>query len=175
MRALVIGGASSIARALIVCLREHKHDVVWTTRRQHESDLGAPACKYFDLLDPILPREITDIKFDVVYIMAAVTGIVPCERDPDAWRVNAYAPLAIARTAQVLGWHVVFPSSGTVELAPHTASALQKAYAEIPILMWGGTVVRLLPRVDPSKFPEVAELLVSAGYEARPGLLRWEG
>jgi len=179
MRALVIGGDGGLALALRAQLAARGCDVVWTTRRSllagdlHEHE----EVMHLDMLDPVIPESLTqDVGHNwVVYIMAAITGMVPAERHPDAWRINAYAPLALARQAHAHRWHVVFPSTGAVELAPHMAAAYQKTYAEVPILMWGGCVVRILPRVPAEKYAEVADLLFHVGEEHRSGLVRWEG
>lgn len=175
MKALVIGGDSSLGQALCTELLRRGHEVVRTTRRDStEAPVGRNEhVVYLDMLVPRLPGPAEHM--DVVYIMAAVTGVVPAERHPDAWRINADAPVALAQRASDRSWHVVFPSSGTVELAPHTASARQKSYAETFVLLLGGCVVRLLPRVAPEKFGEVAGLLADVGEQRCTGLVRWEG
>lgn len=168
MRALVIGGDSKLGRALVGRLQERGHEVVATTR--HEP-VGI-GCVYLDMLDPKLP-EVFDGYRPVVYIMAAITGVVAAEAHPDAWRVNAEAPVALAIAAHSRGWPVVFMSSGTVERAQHTASARQKSYAEAVVHMLGGCVVRPLPVVPPEKYAEIADLLVDIGEQRRIGLVRW--
>lgn len=177
MRALVIGGDGKLARALVARLVERGHEVVSTTRRTiSPSSLGAVVSVYFDMLDPRLPAEVADDPGEfVVYIMAAITGVVPAEDNTLAWRVNAEGPLMIVQQAAKRGWHVVFMSSGTVERAQHTASAMQKRYVESHVLMSGGCVVRPLPVVPPEKYAEIADLLVDLGGQSRAGVVRWEG
>ena len=176
MRALVIGGDSKLGKVLVERLERWGHSVVVTTRREWVDDLDAPGYVHLDLLDPGLPQEVADDPGQfVVYIMAAITGVVPAEVHPDAWRVNAEAPLVITLQAQARGWHVVFMSSGTVERAPHTASAMQKRYVEPFVLMKGGCVVRPLPTVPQEKYVEVADILVGIGELRTSGVVRWEG
>lgn len=174
MKALVVGGDGKLARVLCTRLLDQGHTVVKTTRR---SDPDAPVrqCEsimWLDMLDPRLSL-MANADVDVVYIMAAVTGVVPAERHPHAWRINAEAPLMLSLQARNRGWHVVFPSSGTVELAPHTASAMQKAYADHAVLMCGGCVVRLLPFVRPEWYAGVVDLLIKLGIEKSHGVVRW--
>jgi len=173
MRALVIGGDGKLGSKLCTRLLERGHVVHKTTRRD---DPDAPVRKNesilkLNMLEPKLPP--MGFGFNVVYIMAAITGVVPAERHPDAWRVNAEAPLLLAAEAFRRGDHVVFPSSGTVELAPHTASARQKSYVESHVLAGGGCVVRPLPYIRPEWYNEVADLFVAVGEDRRSGVVRW--
>lgn len=178
MRALVVGGDSKLGQALCERLLARGHQVTRTTRRNGAgpSIRRDESVVTFDMLDPKLPSPPYPAPgWNVVYIMAAITGVVPAEVHPDAWRVNAEAPVAIALEAHARGWPVMFMSSGTVERAPHTASAMQKRYAEVVIHMLGGCVVRPLPVVPPEKYPEVADLLVDVGEQGRTGVVRWGG
>lgn len=176
MRALVVGGDSKLGRALCDRLLACGHEVVRTTRRASGTWRRNESFVELNMLDPRLPRPgYPGPDFHVVYIMAAITGVVPAEKHPDAWRVNAEAPVALALEAHKRGCSIVFMSSGTVELAPHTASAMQKRYAEAIIHMLGGCVVRPLPTVPSEKYDEVAALLVDVGEQGRTGVVRWEG
>lgn len=170
MKAFIVGGDSKIAQVLAQRLMDKGHEVVCTSRRP-DAD-GA----HLDLLDPVLPRwpGSTIGVSAVVYIMAAITGIVPAEMHPDAWRVNAEGALSIAVQAHARGWHVVFPSSGTVEKAPHTASAHQKSYVEGHVLAMGGSIVRPLPFVRPEWYPELADVFIDVGETRRAGVVRWD-
>lgn len=190
MRALVVGGDSKLGAALAFALRERNHEVTCTTRRVTLGPRGFGALRrpdavqllpfgwvHLDMLDPVLPPGL----FDVIYIMAAITGIAPASSNPDAWRVNAEAPVVLAQQARDIrkehssGWHVVFMSSGAVERAQETACARQKSYADLAVLMLGGCVFRPLPTVPPAKYGEIADLLVDIGEQRRTGLVRWEG
>lgn len=178
MRAIVIGGDSKIGRVLCTQLLARGHEVLKTTRndmrempvRRNEE------ITHLDMLEPELPSWSGGLGsgHTTIYIMAAITGVVPAETNPDAWRVNAEAPLLLAAQAHARGWHVVFPSSGTVERAPHTASAHQKTYVEGHVLAWGGCVVRPLPFVRPEWFEELADLLADIGEQRRSGVVRWD-
>lgn len=175
MRALVIGGDSNLGRALCGALLARGHEVRRTTRRRWGED---PSWVHCDLRFPSDFEHLwTDAgpEKQVIYIMAAITGIMRAETDPDAWEVNAEAPLLIAQQARAAGHHVVFISSGTVERAQHTALARQKAYADQAVLMLGGCVVRPLPHVAPSEYDEVAAVLVHVGEQRTKGVVRWRG
>lgn len=186
MRALVVGGDSKIGRVLCTRLLERDWVVVKTTRRDRPD---APvrenefAVCQFDMRRSVLPTddvdsfgaERGDLSPAVVFIMAAITGVVPAEEHPDAWRVNAEAPVALTLEAAALGWRVVFMSSGTVERAQHTASAMQKRYAEAIVHTCGGLVVRPLPVVPADRYAELCDEMIDYAYPFRPGILRWEG
>ena len=175
MRALVIGGDGYIGRALCSrLLLEGSHAVIRTTRqasppdtrlRQRESVIP------FDLREPDISTN--PMNPHVIYILAAITGIMRCEEDRDAWMINAEAPAIIAREALIQGAHVVFISSGTVERAQHTALARQKSYADAAVLAAGGCVVRPLPHVAPERLPEFTDLLMQVGERRTSGLMRW--
>lgn len=182
MRTFVIGGDGGLGAALCTRLLEEGHFVLKTTRRDitgHEYLRPREQLTYFDLTKPDLPaRNVLQGHYErglVVYIMAAITGIMRAETDALAWHVNAEAPVLIARQAHERGWPVVFISSGTVERAQHTALARQKAYADLAVIMLGGCVVRPLPFVPPERFHEIADLLMRIGEEGRTGVVRWEG
>lgn len=177
MRAIVVGGDGKLGSVLCDRLLARDHRVLRTTRRPGfvgDTPRRREEIIHLDLLDPalLLPnREVT--QSDVVYIMAAITGIVPAEQHPDAWRINAEAPIALAMQAKERGLRIVFMSSGTVEKAPHTASARQKSHADLAVLMLGGCVVRPLPFVRPEWFGELADLLVDVGENKTTGVVRW--
>lgn len=178
MRALVVGGDSKIGAVLCTQLLARGHEVLRTKRGDMRINTAVRRNErvvHLDMLEPALPVWSGGLSNGgtVVYIMAAITGIVPAEQHPDAWRVNAEGALQVAVQAKSAGYHVVFMSSGTVEKAPHTASAHQKTYVEGPVLMMGGCVVRPLPFVRPEWFPELADLLVDIGEQWRSGVVRW--
>lgn len=165
MDMLVVGGDSKLGSVLCDHLAARGHDVVRTSRREAPPD----GVVNFDMLDPAMPEG----SFDVVYIMAAITGVVAAETHPDAWCVNAEGPVVLAIEANRRGAHVVFVSSGTVERAPHTASAMQKSYVDLAVTLLGGCVVRPLPAVPPDKYGEVAALIAHVGERRHVGTVRW--
>ena len=174
MRTLVVGGDGMIGHALVEGLRRREHEVLYTSRRDPEGRVGAV---YLDLLDPQLPEVFMDgadpLTQPVMYLVAAVTGIMRCETDSETWRVNADAPAALARqAARTRGWSTVFVSSDAVERAPQLKYALQKAYAETAVLGYGGCVVRP-GRVAPERVDDLVTTLVGVGEDFRPGLVRW--
>ena len=176
MRALVIGGDGNLGQAL--CCELAAQGLMFTRTTRREIDHFHPSIVHCDLRDFDPSAGLWAVATParrVIYIMAAITGIMRAETDPDAWRVNAEAPLLIAQKARAVGHHVVFISSGTVERAPHTALARQKSYADQAVLMLGGCVVRPLPYVEPDKYVELARLLIQVGLARRTGVVRWEG
>lgn len=178
MRSIIVGGDSNLGRVLASRLVSTPGVVVYCTTRRPIA-YASLGLTHLDLREPLFPPDLAPVLRSgvpgVVYIMAAITGIMRAETDPDAWRVNAEAPVLLARHASALGWHVVFVSSGTVERAQHTALARQKSYADLGVLMCGGCVVRPLPFVPPEKYDEVAALLAHIGEARVAGVVRWEG
>ena len=179
MRALVIGGDAYIGRALCTQLLERGHTVVKTTRHDNPD---APvrhreSIIHLDLCELLVVEAVHSLLGggEVVYVLAAITGIMRCEEHTDAWLVNAEVPAIIAREASMVSGrrHVVFISSGTVERAQHTALARQKSYADAAVLAAGGCVVRPLPHVDPERLPAFCGLLIQVGEQRRAGLVRW--
>lgn len=174
MRAIVIGGDGKLGKALCARLLELGHRVVRTTRQL----LPRPALHvgeevaHLDMLHPVLPAE---SPAHVVFIMAAIPGFVPASSDPDAWRVNAEAPVLLAVQARSRGIRIVHVSSGAVERAQETAYGRQKAHADLGVLLCDGCVVRLMPAVAPANYVEVADLLIDSAVRDRRGLVRWTG
>lgn len=171
MRALVIGGDGQVGHALVEKLRADGHQVLPTSRHLNQS--RSEGAVRFDMLDPRLPLAEHDPEH-IVFIVAAVTGIMRCESDQDAWRINADGPAALALQAHARGWHVVFVSSDAVETAPRLNYAQAKAYAENVVLALGGCVVRPA-RILPERLPDLVDLLMRSGIGKIRGLVRWEG
>lgn len=190
MKILVVGGDSTVGKRLVERLEnqvdgELSNQVFRTTRQavQHKNQL------HLNLLNPVLPSG----EWDLIYFVAAITGIMGCEVTSESWRVNADGPVQLALQASErahmvnltpdaddalgiveVGAHVVFISSDAVELAPGLAYSMQKAYAESVILSLGGAVVRPA-RILPEKLDNLVELLVDVGVNRKSGLHRWEG
>jgi dTDP-4-dehydrorhamnose reductase len=164
MRALIIGGDSRLGQALVPQLLLGQHEVICTSRRadRRSSDV------FFDMLEPRLATSYCSGWR--MFIVAAVTGIVKCERDPDAWRINADAPARLARHALN---EAIFVSSDAVEIAPHTAYAKQKAYAELAVLAAGGSVLRPAAITSPEAYESVAKALVALVETGNNELRRW--
>lgn len=171
MRALVIG-EGLLGCALIEALSEAGHSVTGTSREPLTDKI------YLDMTKPIpdLPP------VDVVYICAAVASYRQSEGSPQAWAVNADAPVEIVRRCigqrpSELPAHLyptmfpVFVSSAAVEYMD-TAYTRMKSYAESCIIPMGGAVIR------PSKFTaenvaSLCHLMIRVGLERKPGVYRW--
>lgn len=174
MQALIVGGDSKLGLALA---REFAWISVWLDWTTRRSPVVPPAIE-LDLRNPLLPPVEKSIASGsrVLFIVAAITGVVQCETDPDAWRVNADAPILLTRQAHPRAWTVVFVSSDAVERAPHTAYAMQKAHAEAGVLALGGIVVRPARMSQPEDYAEVARLMISVGeHGSSTGVERWVG
>jgi hypothetical protein len=104
----------------------------------------------------------------VVYLVAAVPKFAECEKNPDTWRVNVDAPIALARLFPSA--FKVFVSSDAVEFAGNTAYARQKAHVEGYMQSIDAAIVRPNRISDAPKF---AEYLIEVGQGRRPGLFRW--
>jgi dTDP-4-dehydrorhamnose reductase len=182
LNALVIGGDGFVGKRLVSALVERGDRVVSTSRRgAARSDWAAVPVWPLDLLqlDNLalslkLPPE-PDISPWVMYIVAAITKVVDCEGSQNSWRINADAPVHLARRAFAANMYPVFISSDAVERAPHLAYSKQKAYAETVVLALGGAVVRPARITEPS-LNELVALLIKVGEQTTAGgLYRWPG
>lgn len=151
MRALIVGIDSGIGAALGVTLERAGWSVVGTSRRpgaQFRLDLAA------------LPERLDPPEIDVCFLCAAMTRQADCEAAPElSWRVNAEAPIRLARAVAATGGHIVFLSSNAVfdGSVPHcptdtppnppTAYGQQKAAVEREILALPGTAALRLAKV----------------------------
>jgi len=176
-KVLVVGGDSNVGKALCKTFCGGHLSVPYVVRTTRGEVLHSDQI-HLDLLNPNLP---TDMTYDVIYLVAAITGIMACEKDPESWRVNADGPAQLALQATDARFdlgkmpaHVVFISSDAVESAPRLAYSLQKAYAETVVLSLGGTVVRPA-RILPERIDNLVELLIDVGLNRKSGLHRWEG
>ena len=176
MKILIVGGDSKVGKALNECFYKQQpsqHEVITTTRdavnHKHQ--------RHLNLLNPVLPA---NEDFDLIYLVAAVTGIMACEADAqNSWRVNADGPAQLALQAYNTGGlgqmppHTVFISSDAVESGPKLNYSMQKAYVEGIVLSLGGSVVR--PAWIGPEMDSVVKLLVEVGTKRKPGLHRWSG
>lgn len=166
---LIVGGDAKLGKALAAQLEAAGHPVAWTTRRGKTMAYNVRPLDM--LLDPKLPWLSPSPR--VVFIVAAITSIARCEQDPTAWRINADAPILLAAAARAQGSHAVFVSSDAVEIAPHTAYAMQKAHAEVGVLALGGAVFRPA-RIDPERMVDAARALMDFGVRAHASRIeRW--
>lgn len=148
------------------------YPIVETTRRRERD--GPPSLAFLDMRDPELPKFQMGV-ICTIFVIAAVTGIAQCERDPDTWRINADAPGTIARLGATHHARTIFVSSDAVEIAPHTVYAMQKAHAETQVLAAGGAVLRP-SRIPADRYDEVADDLIQiaehwSAYQGR--IVRW--
>ena len=175
MKILIVGGDSKVGKALNECFYKQQpsqHEVITTTRdavnHKHQ--------RHLNLLNPVLPA---NEDFDLIYLVAAVTGIMACEADAqNSWRVNADGPAQLALQAAGAHQnpkftHIVFISSDAVESGPKLNYSMQKAYVEGIVLSLGGSVVR--PAWIGPEMDSVVKLLVEVGTKRKSGLHRWPG
>lgn len=169
---LVVGGRGLIGSALVALLVGEGRDVRYTTRSLHLVNMD-PRALYLDLLEPAAELPALPHRCPAVYLIAGASGVFSCERNPDTWRANADAPRALAYQARARGWPVVYLSTGAVELAPHTAYAMQRAAVEAVVLATGGAVVRPRGRVTERTVVDFARFV--AGAAGQSGVRWWEG
>lgn len=171
--AVVIGGRGLLGSALSKELLRLQHlnpqyDLAMTTRDPN------PSGRYCYLnLSNEYPRLPVIFKGGVVFLVAAVTSLGAAESQPDAWRINADAPAALALQAVKEQMFPVFVSSDAVEKFPHMAYSKQKAYAETIVLGCGGAVVRPT-RIPPERVGGLVQSLVTVGEYRGAGLHRWQ-
>jgi nucleoside-diphosphate-sugar epimerase len=170
---LVIGGRGLIGSAVVAALIGQRREVYYTTRSRHQAHVR-PRAIYLDLSEPNakLPQPGESSSLLNVFLIAGLPGVIACERDPNAWRVNADSPRMLAQQARAGGASVVYLSTGAVEIAPHAAYAMQKAAVENVVLALGGAVVRPRGKIDQDSAPAFAEFIV--GASGRPGVHWWE-
>lgn len=162
MRALVVGGDSTIGSALAQVLALRGHDVYTTTRRSNAPranvihlDLAQPAAGWPALL-----------QVDVAYLCAAVTKMDTCEDEPErTYRINVTHTLQLADRLRGSGARIVFLSTNQVfdggaparrvdePVNPPHEYGRQKAEAERHLLAHGGAAVLRLTKVMPAPLP----------------------
>ena len=158
--ALVIGGDSTIGRALVASF-EAEGKSVWRTTR-HPNRLGErKIC--LDLSKDVSHWQIP-VKFDTAFLCAAVTSMRRCRLEPEATRrINVDHTVAITRRLVDSGVFVVFLSTNAVfdgetplakasdPVNPQTEYGKQKAEAEKHLLRFGTQVaiVRLGKVITP--------------------------
>lgn len=174
---LVIGGNGLIGSAVRAELGRRGIEHRCTTRRSRD-----PFDDPLDLRLDLLHLEEAQLpEASHVYLIAAITGFAVCEGNPEAWRANVDAPIAIARTYRdrtYRGRHfhgspvgIVFVSSDAVEWSS-SAYARQKAQAEAYMQSVDVAIVRPA-RVLPATAADFAGFLVDIALSSRPGVARW--
>lgn len=171
MKALIVGGDSKLGLALSLVMKSRNMEYLCTTRR---SLLIHPEGGHMVRFDMMSPDTLSVPAVDVVFILAAITKVVDCEADPvTAWRINADAPVAIARQFASLDSHIVFLSSDAVERAPNLVYSRAKAYAELALMPMGASIVRSSMLGTAIRFDALSvELLNIARYRTK-GVIRW--
>lgn len=154
MKAIITGANGYIGKALAERLQP---SVIGTTRRT------------LDLL------EIGDLKRfespDVVYLCAAKTRFIDCERDPTAYRINVDAQIELASF-----WghaKIIYLSSEAVESALHTAYGMHKALAEVGLrAVCNPIIARICGKVTDLTLPHLVNWLHGLAH-SKPGVHRW--
>lgn len=106
---------------------------------------------------------------DVVYLCAGMSRFIDCESQPEAYRVNVDAQIAIARCWP---WKVVFLSSDAVERALHTNYGMQKALCEMGLRAVCYPVIVRLAKVTHENIGSACEFLANAA-NFKHGIYRW--
>lgn len=159
---LLIGSNGVLGSALLKCLEERKIDFMQTTRAA--LDLASS--------DELLSAKLSHLRPSVVYLVAAVTGMMRCRAEPMTWVVNADAPVAIARQFKPYSF-VVFVSSSAVEEAPEHPYAIQKAHVESYIHTIDGAIIRPY-KFGPDRAPQLADFIIDVGVNRKVGVHRWK-
>lgn len=142
--AIVIGGRGLVGSALVSKLNSssnwelhYSQRGVAVDERSFKLDLATLHDRAIESVTARIVRGRT-----TVFLVAACTGVVRCEAEPETWAVNFDAPVQLALAAAAAGGRPIFISSDAVSRAPHTAYARQKAMTELGVLGCGGIVVR---------------------------------
>lgn len=152
MKALVVGGAGYIGSALVCALRGRGIETDYTTRQT------------LDLLAPIQARP----GFDIVYICAAITRFIDCERNRSvAYRTNVDGPLRVAKA--FLPAAIVFLSSEAAETAGNTEYGAFKRTAELNLRTVCDPIIVRLADVRKYGLDECCDYLVGLAFNGEPG------
>jgi dTDP-4-dehydrorhamnose reductase len=110
---------------------------------------------------------------DVVYLIAAIRKLSRANLDPVyTWRVNADAPVILAKHYSRQGTFVVFVSSDDVESAGAGAYARQKTFAESFMNTINAAIIRP-GEIRPEAATEFAILMLKIGIDRQSGLYWW--
>lgn len=166
MRLAITGTTGRVGRALANRLAAD-HEIIELPRTR--LDLAAKGSE----------RVLAELNFDVLLNPAGLTGLEHCEDEPDlAWRVNAEAPLALARACggrPMLHFSTDYVFDGVHPglrceedpVNPLSVYGTTKAAGETGVLAAGGTVMRVSWVFGPEKaaFPDQIVAKALAGQE----------
>jgi dTDP-4-dehydrorhamnose reductase len=171
---LVIGGRGLIGTAVVAELDRRKLDYRFTTRNQGRLwdkeiflDLEMVSNSY-NVKNNYLPN--LDGLGDVLYLIAAMPGLYQCEGNRTSYRVNADAPVALARRYKTS--FVVFISSDAVENAGLVNYARAKARVENYIDTIDGAIIRP-SKVTAETAASLAGVAVHVGMNRISGVTHW--
>lgn len=154
----IIGANGHIGSKLADVLIARKHSANLVTRRPGKD------IKPFDLRSP--DAHLPDA--DVTFLCAAMAKFIDCESNPESWRVNVDAPIAIAKRVP----YMVHLSSDAVERALHTAYGMQKAFAEMALTAMPNVLIARLPRVTSDNIGTICERMVELAERGASGTVR---
>jgi len=156
----VVGGDGLIGNSLFNSLRILGINVCKSTRKkQYNDDI------FLDLADDPSTWNLPEVRFDVVFICAAVSSIQKCELEKEySFRINVLAPIEIAKHYVKQGVKVIFLSSNAVfdgsnpsytiidKMNPINEYGRQKMFfeKEIERLKLKVTIVRCTKVIDPN-------------------------
>ena len=165
MKNLVIGGDSKLGRSLADFL-----GCASTTRRQ-KGDFEKPEIFYDMSKSSPLVLPISD----VIYLVAAITRFRDCEMDPDTYRVNVDANVAIAGYCRKS--HIVYVSSEAAMWPNQTAYGAQKRACELALLAACGydrlCIVRP-NKIAPETMLDLCDYLSRKGHMKASGTFNWK-
>lgn len=159
---LVVGADGAIGKAVSRAFRSAGARVIETTRRAPTSSDRVA----LDLSGSIAAVSLPTV--DVAFLLAAVTDLAACERDPEGTsRINEHHTVELARRLADQGAHVVFPSTNIVfdgsiparkaedPVCPPAEYGRQKARVEGALSELGrsAAVLRLTKVVGPATEP----------------------
>jgi nucleoside-diphosphate-sugar epimerase len=173
---LVIGGRGLIGAAVVAELERRKLHYFFTTRNQGRLwdkeiflDLEMVSNSY-NVKNNYLPN--LDGLGDVLYLIAGMPGLYPCEGNATTFRVNADASIALARRYKTS--FVVLISSMAVENAGIVNYARAKAHVENYINTIDGAIIRPGPaKVTAETAASLAGVVVHVGMNRISGVTHW--
>lgn len=109
---LIIGGDGTIGRSLFDTLNNNGANVWVTTRHPEKVSIR---CVFLDLYEDIDIWEIPSVKFDIVFMCAAITSINNCINEPQITRkVNVVNTVKLATKLSNQGSFIIFLSTNAV-------------------------------------------------------------